>query len=395
MDIKHKAVVAGLTVAFALSTMSPFAFAAPSAADLNTAQAKLESLGGELASIQSELGSQETTLQQTQADIVKKQTQIDSTKEDLKSARKTLGNRMRSNYKTGGSSLLSVLLGSESAEDLISNIYIADRIADQDAANISAVRDLEDQLNKEKSDLESKKSDQEAKIKETQQRADEYSSKVAAAQEYYDSLSAEVKAQLEAKAEAEEKQAAETISKGGTVKKQSGASTAVDAIKDYKQQQNNSQTQKKSETKSETKTEKKNETKTKTKKSEETSTKTPSKKGSGGHAYSGGGLSSAYSAIGLPYVSGATGPDSFDCSGLVCYCYGYARGRTTYDMIDSLKASGDWHTSISELNPGDLAFTSSGHVGIYVGDGVFIDAPYPGRTVTQRSMWSFIGGGPY
>ena len=293
---------------------------------------------------------------------------------------------MRSNYKTGGSSLLSVLLGSESAEDLISNIYIADRIADQDAANISAVRDLEDQLNKEKSDLESKKDDQEAKIKKTQQRADEYSSKVAAAQEYYDSLSAEVKAQLEAEADAEEKQAAETISKGGTVKKQSGTSTAVGAIKDYKQQ-NNSQAQNKSAGKSETKN--------KTNKSKDSNTKTPSKKGSGGHAYSGGGLSSAYSAIGLPYVSGATGPDSFDCSGLVCYCYGYARGRTTYDMIDSLKASGDWHTSISELNPGDLAFTSSGHVGIYVGNGVFIDAPSPGRTVTQRSMWSFIGGGPY
>nr|WP_315522214.1 NlpC/P60 family protein [Olegusella massiliensis] len=386
MDIKHKAVVAGLTVAFALATMSPFAFAAPSAADLNTAQAKLESLGGELASIQSDLDAQATTLQQTQTDIAKKQTQIDSTKEDLKSARKVLGNRMRSNYKTGGSSLLSVLLGSESAEDLISNIYIADRIADQDAANISAVRDLEDQLNKEKSDLESKKDDQEAKIKKTQQRADEYSSKVAAAQEYYDSLSAEVKAQLEAEADAEEKQAAETISKGGTVKKQSGASTAVGAIKDYKQQ-NNSHVQNKSAGKSKTKN--------KTNKSKDSNTKTPSKKGSGGHAYSGGGLSSAYSAIGLPYVSGATGPDSFDCSGLVCYCYGYARGRTTYDMIDSLKASGDWHTSISELNPGDLAFTSSGHVGIYVGNGVFIDAPSPGRTVTQRSMWSFIGGGPY
>ncbi|WP_298578896.1 NlpC/P60 family protein [uncultured Olegusella sp.] len=389
MDIKHKAVVAGLTVAFALATMSPFAFAAPSAADLNTAQAKLESLGGELASIQSDLDSQAATLQRTQTDIAKKQTQIDSTKEDLKSARKVLGNRMRSNYKTGGFSLLSLLLGSESAEDLISNIYIADRIADQDAANISAVRDLEDQLNKEKSDLESKENDQEAKIKKTQQRADEYSSKVAAAQEYYDSLSAEVKAQLEAEADEEEKQAAETISKGGTVKKQSGTSTAVGAIREYEQQQNISQAQNKSAGKSETKN------KTKNNKPRESGTKTPSKKGSGGHAYSGGGLSSAYSAIGLPYVSGAAGPDSFDCSGLVCYCYGYARGRTTYDMIDSLKASGDWHTSLSELNPGDLAFTHSGHVGIYVGNNIFIDAPSPGRTVTQRSMWSFIGGGPY
>ena len=45
--------------------------------------------------------------------------------------------------------------------------------------------------------------------------------------------------------------------------------------------------------------------------------------------------------MGKPYVLGTAGPDTFDCSGLVCYSYGYARGRTTYQMINSLKSTGD------------------------------------------------------
>jgi cell wall-associated NlpC family hydrolase len=45
---------------------------------------------------------------------------------------------------------------------------------------------------------------------------------------------------------------------------------------------------------------------------------------------------------------------------------------------------------------GDLVFTSAGHVGIYTGNHTMIDAPYPGRTVVQRTIWTtIIGGGTY
>ncbi len=117
--------------------------------------------------------------------------------------------------------------------------------------------------------------------------------------------------------------------------------------------------------------------------------------GSGGHAASGGGLSTAYAMIGVPYVWGGTSTSGVDCSGLVNVCYGGARGRTTYAMIGSLQASGDWKTSMSELNVGDLVFPHSGHVGIYIGDGMMIHAPSPGRTVCIAPVYSFYGGGPY
>ena len=99
--------------------------------------------------------------------------------------------------------------------------------------------------------------------------------------------------------------------------------------------------------------------------------------------------------IGVPYEWGGASASGVDCSGLVCYSYGYARGRTTYDMIDSLKSTGDWKTSMDELQVGDLVFPSDGHVGIYIGGCQMIHAPYPGRTVCIASVYSFIGGGSY
>lgn len=106
-------------------------------------------------------------------------------------------------------------------------------------------------------------------------------------------------------------------------------------------------------------------------------------------------LNTAYSVIGYPYIYGATGPNGFDCSGLVCYCFGWDRGRTTYDMIDSLVRDGRWKTSMDELEVGDLVFPSSGHVGIYTGNGMMIHAPAPGRTVCEAVVYAFIGGGTF
>ncbi|MFI8088111.1 NlpC/P60 family protein [Streptomyces sp. NPDC086080] len=89
----------------------------------------------------------------------------------------------------------------------------------------------------------------------------------------------------------------------------------------------------------------------------------------------------AYEKIGSPYVWGATGPDAFDCSGLVQAAYrsaGVSLPRTTYAQIDAGR-----RVPRSELLPGDLVFFYSGisHVGIYVGDGRMIHAPNPSAPV--------------
>ncbi|MGX1271872.1 NlpC/P60 family protein [Streptomyces phaeoluteigriseus] len=92
-------------------------------------------------------------------------------------------------------------------------------------------------------------------------------------------------------------------------------------------------------------------------------------------------VSYAYAKLGSPYVWGATGPNAFDCSGLVQAAYrsaGVSLPRTTYAQIDAGR-----RVSRSELQPGDLVFFYSGitHVGIYVGGGNMIHAPNPSAPV--------------
>lgn len=89
----------------------------------------------------------------------------------------------------------------------------------------------------------------------------------------------------------------------------------------------------------------------------------------------------AYSAIGKPYVWGATGPSAFDCSGLTQAAWqaaGVSLPRTTYTQINAGR-----RIARNRLAPGDLVFFYSGisHVGLYVGDGRMIHAPHPGAPV--------------
>ena len=93
----------------------------------------------------------------------------------------------------------------------------------------------------------------------------------------------------------------------------------------------------------------------------------------------------AYAQLGKPYVWGATGPGSYDCSGLVQAAWaaaGVPIPRVTYDQWAALP-----HTATSALQPGDLLFyNGEGHVSMYVGDGYIIDAPRTGLNVQKIPM---------
>lgn len=98
----------------------------------------------------------------------------------------------------------------------------------------------------------------------------------------------------------------------------------------------------------------------------------------------------AMSFLGTPYVWGGAAPGGFDCSGLVMYSFaqlGVSLPHSSYAM---------WNYGVpvseDELEPGDLVFFDGlGHVGLYVGDGDYIDAPYTGVDVRIDSLsdsWS-------
>ncbi len=103
------------------------------------------------------------------------------------------------------------------------------------------------------------------------------------------------------------------------------------------------------------------------------------------NGYGAAALAAAATQIGDPYVSGAEGPNAYDCSGLTQWAYGQANvqlTRTTYtQQNDGVKIGR------SQLKPGDLVFFNSlSHVGLYAGNNTILHAPKPGASVRYESM---------
>ncbi|MGW0207578.1 NlpC/P60 family protein [Streptomyces sp. NPDC003233] len=95
----------------------------------------------------------------------------------------------------------------------------------------------------------------------------------------------------------------------------------------------------------------------------------------------------ARAQIGKPYVWGATGPDSYDCSGLTQAAWkaaGVTLPRTTYDQVNAGTT-----VSLADARPGDLIFfyDDISHVGVYIGNGMMIHAPKPGAYVREESIY--------
>ncbi|MFF3310926.1 NlpC/P60 family protein [Streptomyces sp. NPDC002952] len=95
----------------------------------------------------------------------------------------------------------------------------------------------------------------------------------------------------------------------------------------------------------------------------------------------------ARAQVGKPYVWGATGPDSYDCSGLTQAAWkaaGVSLPRTTWDQVDAGTT-----VPLSDIKPGDLVFfyDDISHVGLYIGNGMMIHAPKPGAYVREESIY--------
>jgi len=115
-------------------------------------------------------------------------------------------------------------------------------------------------------------------------------------------------------------------------------------------------------------------------------------------------LSNAVAMLGQPYRYGGSAPgQGFDCSGLVQYTHGRAAlpvPRTSTELYRQAKPKDS-----DELTPGDLVFfntrSTPSHVGIYLGKGQFVHAPYSGEAVRTENLlegyWRerFIGAGHF
>lgn len=101
----------------------------------------------------------------------------------------------------------------------------------------------------------------------------------------------------------------------------------------------------------------------------------------------------ALAQIGKPYVWGAAGPDSFDCSGLVQQAW-KAAGVDIPKFTQTQYEQGGRQIPLSQAQPGDLIFWGYGrdpgathHVALYLGNNEIVHAPQPGETVQRVQLW--------
>ena len=94
--------------------------------------------------------------------------------------------------------------------------------------------------------------------------------------------------------------------------------------------------------------------------------------------------------LGIPYVYGGSTPAGFDCSGFTKYVFGKAGISIPRTASAQQRAA----TRVSNPKPGDLVFFGSPawHVGIYTGNGMMIDSPKPGKSTSERPVFSGVSG---
>ena len=277
------------------------------------------------------------------------QSEIDQTSERISGIQDRLGSRARDMYRSGSSSYLDFLLGSTSFEEFTNNWELLNKMNESDAALVEEAQLLREQL-------------QEAHDEYARQET-EYANQAAIAQKAQEEANARVNedttlvAQLdeEARQLLEEEQAAAAAAEAARQAAEAAAAAAVQEV------------------------------------AQETGVDTS------GYSYGGSaGDNSAAAAYaltkkGCPYVWGAEGPDSFDCSGLVRWAY-LQIGISLPHYTESLRACATNIVSVSEARPGDVLYRY-GHVGIAVGSGgvPYVHAPTFGAYVRDTDALSWSG----
>lgn len=344
--------------------------AAPSVDDLKKEKAskqnEVSSLQSQLTTLMGKVNTLESELIQTGEDITKAQSDLVVAQKKEKEQYAAMKKRIKYMYEAGNDSAFETLVTSDDFTDLLSkaeyvqNVHSYDRKQLQEYVETKQqISDLKDSLEKDQKELESKQA-------EYEKQGDNLNNLITSKSAEVANLDSEIQAAAEAAAkEAAEraaKEAAEKAAKEAAKKQQASAAN------------NSTSSNRNNSTTSNNTTSNKNNTSNTTRPTRPSGNNTSSNTTSGSNANGGTIVSRAYSQLGKPYVWGAYGPSSFDCSGFVSYCLtgSYTRLGTTLTFMG-------W-TRVSNPQPGDVVTTAT-HCGIYIGNGQMIHAPHTGDVV--------------
>jgi peptidoglycan DL-endopeptidase CwlO len=96
----------------------------------------------------------------------------------------------------------------------------------------------------------------------------------------------------------------------------------------------------------------------------------------------------ALAQMGKDYLWGGAGPDTFDCSGLMQWSW--ANAGISLPRVAADQQAWAAAVPISQVQPGDLVFfgNPAHHVGMYIGNGLMIEAPHTGAVIQLSSIWA-------
>ena len=354
--------------------------AAPSVDDLKKEKAskqnEVSSLQSQLTTLMGKVNTLESELIQTGEDITKAQSDLVVAQKKEKEQYAAMKKRIKYMYEAGNDSAFETLVTSDDFTDLLSkaeyvqNVHSYDRKQLQEYVETKQqISDLKDSLEKDQKELESKQA-------EYEKQGDNLNNLITSKSAEVANLDSEIQAAAEAAArEAAERAAREAAEKAAKeAERQQAAASNHNAASTSNR--NNTTSNRNNTTSSSTATSNRNNTTSSSSASVATkpSNSSSSTTTSGTNANGGSIVSRAYSQLGKPYVWGACGPNSFDCSGFVSYCLtgSYSRLGTTLTFMG-------W-TRVSNPQPGDVVTTAT-HCGIYIGNGQMIHAPHTGDVV--------------
>lgn len=345
--------------------------AAPSVDDLKkekaAKQSEVSSLQSQLTTLMGKVNTLESELIQTGEDITKAQGDLEVAQEKEKEQYAAMKKRIKYMYEAGNDSAFETLVTSEDFTDLLSKAEYVQNVHSYDRKQLQEYVETKQQISDLKDSLEKDQKELESKQVEYEKQGDNLNNLITSKSAEVANLDSEIQAAAEAAArEAAERAAREAAEKAAS--NNNAASTS---------NRNNTTSNRNNTTSSSTATSNRNNT-TSSSSSASVATKPSNSSSStitsGTNANGGSIVSRAYSQLGKPYVWGACGPNSFDCSGFVSYCLtgSYSRLGTTLTFMG-------W-TRVSNPQPGDVVTTAT-HCGIYIGNGQMIHAPHTGDVV--------------
>ena len=359
--------------------------AAPSVEDLKkekaAKQSEVSSLQSQLTTLMGKVNTLESELIQTGEDITKAQGDLEVAQEKEKEQYAAMKKRIKYMYEAGNDSAFETLVTSEDFTDLLSKAEYVQNVHSYDRKQLQEYVETKQQISDLKDSLEKDQKELESKQVEYEKQGDNLNNLITSKSAEVANLDSEIQAAAEAAArEAAERAAREAAEKAAKeAERQQAAASNNNAASTSNR--NNTTSNRNNTTSSSTAASNRNNTTSSSSSSSSSasvatkpSNSSSSTTTSGTNANGGSIVSRAYSQLGKPYVWGACGPNSFDCSGFVSYCLtgSYSRLGTTLTFMG-------W-TRVSNPQPGDVVTTAT-HCGIYIGNGQMIHAPHTGDVV--------------